>query len=239
MDTTYSLSMVFPAYNEQDNVDRLVRDADTVGRKIFGDAYEIIIVDDGSKDETPVMLKNLQNEFPKLVVYTHSPNKGYTAALRTGFTHARKDLIFYSDADNQFDLNEIPILLEHVDQNDIVCGYRNPRVDPWIRIFVSRCFNILSHSIFRFPVRDVDCAFKIFRREVFDRITITSENFMVDTEIMAKAVLFNMRVTEVGVTHLPRQAGETTVKPGDVFKTLRGMWTLWTQLREMKKTGIH
>ncbi len=233
METKYSLSMVFPAYNEQDNVDRLVRDADKVGKDLFGDRYEVIVVDDGSKDRTPQILADLQKEFPNLVVYTHSPNKGYTAALRTGFTNAKKDLIFYSDADNQFDLSEIPLLLERIDGNDIVCGYRNPRVDPWLRLFVSRCFNIMSHAIFKFPVRDVDCAFKLFRREVFDRIKIKSENFMVDTEIMAKAVKFNMRVTEVGVTHLPRKAGQTTVKPSDVLKTLRGMRKLWVELHQM------
>lgn len=233
METKYSLSMVFPAYNEQDNVDRLVRDADRVGRKLCGDDYEVIVVDDGSKDRTPQLLVELGREFPNLVIYTHSPNKGYTAALRTGFTNAKKDLIFYSDADNQFDLEEIPLLLERIDDNDIVCGYRNPRVDPWLRLFVSRCFNIMSHTIFKFPVRDVDCAFKLFRREVFDRIKIKSENFMVDTEIMAKAVKFGMRVTEVGVTHLPRKAGKTTVKPSDVFKTLKGMRKLRGELREL------
>ncbi|HPQ39537.1 MAG TPA: glycosyltransferase family 2 protein [bacterium] len=235
MAAKYSLSMVFPAYNEQDNVEKLVQDADTLGRDVFGEDYEVIVVDDGSKDKTPEILARLKTRYPRLVVYTHSPNRGYTAALRTGFTNAKKDLIFYSDADNQFDLSEIPLLLEKIDDNDIVSGYRNPRIDPWIRIFVSRCFNIMSHTIFKFPIRDVDCAFKLFRREVFDKIKINSDNFMVDTEIMAKAVLFKMRVAEVGVTHLPRQAGETTVKPSDVFKTLRGMWKLWFELRDLKR----
>ncbi|MBN1297481.1 glycosyltransferase family 2 protein [bacterium] len=235
MNKKYSLSMVFPAYNEQDNVEKLVKDADSIGKNIMDDRYEIIVVDDGSKDHTPAILNRLKTEYPHLVVYTHSPNRGYTAALRTGFTQAKMDLIFYSDADNQFDLTEIPLLLDRIGDNDIVSGYRNPRIDPWLRIFVSRCFNVMSHTIFRFPIRDVDCAFKLFRREVFDKITITSDNFMVDTEIMAKAVLFGMRVAEVGVTHLPRCAGKTTVKPSDVFKTLRGMYTLWFELKEMKK----
>lgn len=235
MEKKYSLTMVFPAYNEQDNVDRLVRDADRVGKDVFGDDYEIIVVDDGSTDKTAEMLAGLKEEFDHLVVLTHSPNQGYTAALRTGFTNASKDLIFYSDADNQFDLSEIPLLMKLVDDNDIVSGYRNPRIDPWLRIFVSRCFNIMAHSVFRFPIRDVDCAFKIFRKEVFDKIQINSDNFMVDTEIMSKAVIHKMRVAEVGVTHLPREAGETTVRPSDVFKTLRGMWHLWFELRELKK----
>ncbi|MCD4654451.1 glycosyltransferase family 2 protein [bacterium] len=217
-------------------MEKLVRDADRVGKDFFGDNYEIIIVDDGSKDNTAQILNELKNEFDHLMVYTHSPNQGYTAALRTGFTNATRELIFYSDADNQFDLGEIPLLMNFVDDNDIVSGYRNPRIDPWLRIFVSRCFNLLSHSIFRFPIRDVDCAFKIFHRKVFDKIKINSDNFMVDTEIMSKAVLFKMKVAEVGVTHLPREAGETTVKPSDVFKTLRGMWQLWHELRDMKKS---
>jgi len=235
VDMKFSLSMVFPAYNEQDNLDRLVRDADKVGKDVFGDDYEIIIVDDGSKDKTPDILEQLKKEYDHLVVYTHSPNQGYTAALRTGFSNASKDLIFYSDADNQFDLSEIPLLMALVEDNDIVSGYRNPRIDPWFRIFVSRCFNLMSHSLFSFPVRDVDCAFKIFHKRVFDKIKINSDNFMVDTEIMSKAVFFNMKVAEVGVTHLPREEGETTVKPTDVFKTLRGMWQLWHELKEMKK----
>ncbi len=233
MSQKYSLSMVFPAYNEEENVDRLVRDADRVCRTITDD-YEVIVVDDGSKDRTPDILKKLKEEFSNLVIYTHSPNKGYTAALRTGFTSAKKELVFYSDADNQFDLSEITLLLNLVDQNDIVVGFRKDRQDPWIRKFVSRCFNIMSHQIFKFNVRDVDCAFKVFRREVFDKIKITSENFMVDTEIMSKAVVYGFRVAEVGVTHLPRTAGTTTVKPTDVFKTLKGMLKLYQELKLLK-----
>jgi len=235
MASEYSLSLVFPAFNEEDNLDRLVRDADQASKAIVQD-YEIVVVDDGSTDSTPQLLEKLKSEFPNLVVYTHSPNKGYTAALRPGFTSAKKDLIFYTDADNQFDLNELSLLLDRIDNNDMVVGYRKDRQDPWIRKFVSRCFNIMSHTIFKFPVRDVDCAFKLFRREVFDKIKITSEHFMVDTEIMSKAVDYNFKVAEVGVTHLPRTAGETTVKPSDVTKTLKGMAKLYQELKQIKST---
>ncbi|MBN1356422.1 glycosyltransferase family 2 protein [bacterium] len=234
MDGQYSLSMVFPAYNEQDNLERLIADADRASGSVSDD-YEIIIVDDGSTDRTPEILARLKESYPNLVVHTHKPNRGYTAALRTGFAGATKDLVFYSDADNQFDLQEIGLLMEKIEGNDIVVGYRKDRQDPWIRIFVSRCFNILSHAVFKFSVRDVDCAFKLFRRNVFDEIKINSEHFMVDTEIMSKAVLYGYRVAEVGVTHLPRTAGQTTVKPTDVIKTLRGMIWLHTELRRLKK----
>jgi len=226
--------MVFPAYNEEANLDKLIKDADQTAQKLTDD-YEIIIVDDGSTDNTPEILKNLKKEFTNLVVYTHSPNKGYTAALRTGFTNAKKDLVFYSDADNQFILSEISLLLMKIDSNDLVVGYRKDRQDPWIRKFVSRCFNIMSHSIFKFTVRDVDCAFKLFRREVFDKIKINSDHFMVDTEIMSKAALFGFRTDETGVTHLPRTAGETTVKPTDVIKTLKGMAKLHKELKQLKQ----
>lgn len=235
MKSSFSLSLVFPAYNEEENLDKLIRDADRVAKKLVSD-YEIIVVDDGSKDRTPQILQELGQEFPNLVVFTHSPNKGYTAALRTGFTGAKKDLIFYSDADNQFNLEEIELLLPLADDHDIVAGFRKDRQDPWIRIFVSRCFNIFSHSIFKFPVRDVDCAFKIFHKYVFEKIKINSENFMVDTEIMAKAVVYGFRIAEVGVTHLPRSAGKTTVKPSDVFKTLKGMAKLRQELTTLKKS---
>ena len=230
----YSLSLVFPAYNEEENLEKLVKDADDAGRQNVED-YEIIVVDDGSTDGTPRILNQLKKDYPNLVVYTHSPNKGYTAALRTGFSKARKDLIFYSDADNQFNLKEIYLLLESIDNNDMVVGYRRDRQDSWIRIFVSRCFNVISHAVFHFTVRDVDCAFKLFRRKVFDKIKITSDHFMVDTEIMSKAVVYGFCVTEVGVTHLPRQAGETTVKPTDVIKTLKGMAKLRKELAQIRK----
>ncbi len=228
------MSLVFPAYNEEDSLERLVAEADAAAKKLLKD-YEIVVVDDGSVDRTPQVLEKLKEKYPSLVVYTHSPNKGYTAALRTGFTNAKKELIFYSDADNQFKMDEIELLLPLVEENDIVVGYRKDRQDPWLRIFVSRCFNIMSHRIFKFPVRDVDCAFKIFKREVFDKIKINSEHFLVDTEIMAKAVVFGFKVAEVGVTHLPREAGETTVKPTDVIRTIQGMIKLHKELAELKK----
>jgi glycosyltransferase involved in cell wall biosynthesis len=234
MTQDYSLSLVFPAYNEQDNLERLIEDSDNAAKTIC-ENYEIIVVDDGSTDDTPQLLEKLKSTYPNLVVYTHSPNKGYTAALRTGFTNAKKDLVFYSDADNQFDMKEISLLMAQIKANDIVVGYRKDRQDPWLRKFVSRCFNIFSHSVFKFPVRDVDCAFKLFKREVFDKIKITSEHFMVDTEIMSKAVVFGFKVAEVGVTHLPRTAGETTVKPSDVTKTLRGMVKLHAEIRQLKQ----
>lgn len=235
MTETYSISMVFPAYNEQDNLERLLKEADEAVSKVSSD-YEIIVVDDGSTDETPALLKQLQTVYPFLVVYTHAPNKGYTAALRTGFTNARKELVFYSDSDCQFKLDEIDLLLPYTKTHDLVVGYRKDRQDPWIRKFVSRCFNMMSHAVFKFNVRDVDCAFKFFRRSVFEKIKIKSEHFMVDTEIMSKAVVYGFKVKEVGVTHLPRNAGKTTVKPTDVLRTLKGMAKLFLELQGIKKS---
>lgn len=235
MNSDYSISMVFPAYNEQDNLDRLLAEADAAARRVSSD-YEIIVVDDGSLDDTPNVLKRLQTQYANLVVYTHTPNRGYTAALRTGFTNAQKPLIFYSDSDCQFKLDEIDLLLPYTRDFDLVVGYRKDRQDPWIRKFVSRCFNRMSHAVFKFTVRDVDCAFKFFRREVFDRIKINSEHFMVDTEIMAKAVVYGFRVKEIGVTHLPRHAGQTTVKPSAVYRTILGMIQLHKELQQIKQS---
>ena len=229
----FSLSLVFPAYNEAVNLEDLVSRAFESVKDIVSD-FEIIIVDDGSTDNTIPTLDSLKAKFGEKLRSIHlRPNKGYASALREGFLNAKKDFIFYSDADNQFDLNEITLLFEHMDTNDLVVGYRKDRQDNFLRIFLARGFNLIARTIFGLKVRDIDCAFKLFKREVFEKIKINDDNYLLDTEILAKAKKFNMSLKEVGVTHLPRQKGSSTVKPSAVFVTLYGLAKLAKDLRKI------
>ena len=139
-------------------------------------------------------------------------------------------LVFYTDADNQFDVHELKNLLPSIDDYDIVSGFRIYRFDPFSRLVLSWGYNLLVRVLFRIRVRDVDCAFKLFRREIFDRIHIESKRFFVDTEILAKASRLGLKMTEIGVRHYPRTAGESTVRPSHVLHTLAEIASMWRDI---------
>jgi glycosyltransferase involved in cell wall biosynthesis len=224
------ISVVLPAYNEEENIERQVRSVDEVLHDMRFDDYEIVVVDDGSTDGTRAACEAMREDVPKLRLLVHEVNLGYAMALRTGFTSAAMPLVFYTDADNQFDVRELKNLLPGIDDYDIVCGFRIYRFDPVSRLVLSWGYNLLVRVLFRIRVRDVDCAFKLFRREVFDSITIESKKFFVDTEILAKASRAGMKMTEIGVRHYPRTAGESTVRPSHVISTLGEIASMWTDI---------
>jgi len=224
------ITVVLPAYNEEDNIERQVRAADEVLRDLRFDDYEILVVNDGSADRTREVAEALCAEIPKLRVVSHERNQGYAKALRTGFTGAAMPLVFYTDADNQFDMRELKNLLAAIDDYEIVCGFRIYRFDPFTRLVLSWGYNLLVRILFRIRVRDVDCAFKLFRREIFDRFTIESRKFFVDTEVLAKASKLGMRMTEIGVRHYPRTAGQSTVRPSHILSTLREIADMWMDI---------
>jgi len=230
-----SISLVFPAYNEASNLPTLISAAFINASKITTD-FEVIIVNDGSQDNTIEILDELRGKFgERLVVFNFKPNKGYAFALRTGFLKAKKDLIFYSDSDNQFDLSEIPLLLKYYKENDIVIGYRKDRQDNFLRLFVSKGYNTLIRLIFGLKVRDIDCAFKLFKRDVFKKIDIKLEKFLIDTEVLVKAKKLGMKIAQVGVSHLPRLKGSSTVRARDVLFTLRGLVKLRKDLKGLNR----
>jgi glycosyltransferase involved in cell wall biosynthesis len=225
-----SLSVILPAYNEEENIERAVTQAVEVLPKLATD-FEVIVVNDGSVDGTAEIVQALVSEHhPQVRLLSHLSNRGCGAALRTGFAHARHDLVFYTDADNQFDISELRYFVPLMDDCDAVVGFRVYRYDSVLRSMVSWVYNRLVRVLFRVKVRDVDCSFKLFRREVIDKITIESEDFFVDTELVAKARRWNFRVVEKGVRHYPRVAGETTVQPSDVTRTLRTVLSMWRRI---------
>jgi glycosyltransferase involved in cell wall biosynthesis len=224
------VSVILPAYNEEENLEKCVNRALEVLPKV-SDEYEVLVVNDGSRDDTSGVGWQLVNDhYPRLRLLNHTVNLGYGAAIRTGLHHAKHDLVFYTDADNQFDIGELEHFLPLAETSDLVLGFRVYRYDSVLRSMLSWIYNRLVGVVFRVRVRDVDCAFKLMRREVVEKLTIECTNFFVDTEIVARARKWNFRIVEKGVRHYPRTAGETTVRPSDIPGTLREIARMWRRI---------
>jgi len=231
-----SISAVLPAYNEEDNIENATRQMADVLRSLELKDWEVIVVDDGSVDQTGEIADRLvASDSAHIRVIHHDPNLGYAAALKNGFASARHQLIFFTDSDLQFDVREIKKLLPLIDEADIVCGFRIYRFDHLTRLVLSWGFNLLVRMTFRINVRDIDCAFKLFRREVFDQVQIESRKFFVNAEVLAKAKYFGFRLAEVGVRHYPRAAGSSTVRASHVLSTLKELAHIWINIHSKSR----
>jgi len=206
-----SLSIVLPAYNEAENVEQAVSHV-SEGAQTLDRDYEIILVNDGSTDRTGEIGRQLEKEVPNFRLVEHYPNRGYGGALKAGFEAAEKELIAFYPGDAQFDFGEITRLLERLEEKDadIVCGYRVDRQDTAIRRLNAWGWNSVVRLLFGYLCRDIDCGFKLFRREVLDHVNIVSDGAMIDTELLAGAKARGFRIVEAPLTHLPREAGEAT-----------------------------
>ncbi len=209
MQKIQSLSIFFPTYNEELNI------AETIHRSIkavskITSLYEVIIINDCSTDNTVKIVENLQKEYgnKKLRLISHDNNKGYGGALITGFKNSKYEYVFFSDADLQFDFEEINLLTKHLNEYDVVIGYRHDRQDPLRRIIFAKAWNVLNRILFGLCVKDIDCAFKIIKRNIMDSISITSQGNMISAELLINISQNNIRIKEVPVTHLPRTLGE-------------------------------
>lgn len=200
------LSLVFPAWNEAENLPALLASATATGREL-GFAFEVVIVDDGSQDASRAVIDAWCRCDPRIRSVHHAENQGYGAALRAGLKAARGEFVFFSDADLQFDLAEIRRLLDHTDEFEIVAGYRAPRRDPWLRRAIAAVWGIIVGALFDLPVRDIDCAFKVFHRKVLEAIPIQSVGAFVNTEILVRARAAGFRIKQVPVSHRRRRSG--------------------------------
>jgi glycosyltransferase involved in cell wall biosynthesis len=231
------LSIVLPAFNEELNVGTAVTRALEIGDRLC-EELEVIVVDDGSTDRTAEVVRGLAGDDDRVVLVQHRSNRGYGEALRSGFTSAKKDLVFFTDADNQFDLNELAGFLALIDRVDVVAGYRKNRCDPPIRLFNAKAWNLMVRLLFYVPVRDIDCAFKLFRREVFDGVHLESVGAMVNTELMVKVGRSGYSIVELPVTHLPRTAGTARgAHPRVILHALRELLTMHGRLSTMDRSG--
>jgi glycosyltransferase involved in cell wall biosynthesis len=204
-----SISVFFPCYNEQDNVAKVAEQAIGVLDGLHAD-YEILIVDDGSSDHTAEVADRMAAANPRVRVVHHPRNRGYGAALQSGFRAATKELVFYTDGDAQFDLNELPPLLPLMKEFDIVSCYRMDRKDTPFRKLGGWLWTKMNGMLFSLNLRDIDCAFKLYKRTIFDHITMESQGALIDTEILARAARKGYKITQRGVHHYPRTAGRET-----------------------------
>jgi glycosyltransferase involved in cell wall biosynthesis len=229
-ETTPALSLVFPAFNEAENLPELLESAISIGEALALD-FEIVIVDDGSRDRSAEFLAISSSRDPRIRAVQHAAKRGYGAALRSGLREARGDLVFFSDADLQFDLAEIRRLLEHAGDFDIVAGYRSPRRDRWIRRVIAWVWGGLVRLLFDLPIRDIDCAFKVFRREVLDAIPIESIGAFVNTEILARAHAAGFAIKQIPVSHRRRRSGrQSGAHPRVIARALIELSQLYSEL---------
>ncbi len=216
----YNISFFFPCYNEEDNVSELITQSEKV-LKEYADNWEIIIVNDGSSDRTRDIVEGIMKGNSNIRLINHDENQGYGAALTSGFENAKYDLIFFSDGDLQFNLNEIIQFLEKIDDFDYIIGYRIKRQDNFIRIFNANLWNLVLRITCGLKVRDIDCAFKLFHRSIFDGIKIHSRGAFASAEILLKLKDGEFNFIEIGVNHYPRLKGEQTGgNPFVIFKAI-------------------
>jgi len=204
-----SLTVFFPCYNEEANVERTTRAALKTCRRLGVD-FEVIIVNDGSKDRTGEIADRLAGDESHVRAVHNHPNRGYGGALQRGFREATKEWVFYTDGDGQFDFEEIDKLFPLLERFDIASAYRLDRKDSVMRKVNAFCWTRLINAFFDLGLRDIDCAFKLYPRKLFDEIDMRSEGALIDTEILARAKRLGYSIGQVGVHHFPRTAGQQT-----------------------------
>lgn len=227
-----SLSVFFPCYNEEANVERVTRAAVRMCQRVCPADHEVIIVDDGSRDRTGPIADALSAELPHVRAVHNHPNLGYGGALQRGFREATKDYVFYTDGDGQFDFEEIDRLLPLMERFDIISAFRLDRKDPLMRKINAACWTTLVNVMFGLWLRDIDCAFKLYPRELFTRIEMRSTGALIDTEVLARAKYLGYTIGQVGVHHFPRLAGsQTGANLRVILRAFRELFTLWRHIR--------
>jgi glycosyltransferase involved in cell wall biosynthesis len=224
------LSYFFPAHNEEANLEGLVEEA-LVTLPTLADTFEIIAVDDGSSDATPTIADRLAAAHPDVVRVVHHPtNLGYGAALRSGFGAARYELVAFTDGDRQFkivDIGRLTARLARTDHPDVVVGFRIKRADPPARIAYARAYRLANRIFFGLQITDVDCAAKLFRREVLEELRVESGGAFFSAEMIIKLRAAGRTVVEVGIPHYARMAGSATgANPRVVLRAMRDFWLL-------------
>jgi glycosyltransferase involved in cell wall biosynthesis len=230
-----SLSVFFPEYNEEANVENMVKAAQAIIPEV-AEKWEIIPVNDGSKDKTGEIIDRLAKADPHVKPVHHEKNQGYGGAVISGLKASTMDLVFFTDGDLQFDLREITLLLEKLDEGDLILGFRKNRRDPWNRKLNAFLWGSLVKFLFGFKVKDVDCAFKLIKRKVLDKVEVSAGGAMVSTELLARAHKAGFKFVEVGVTHLPRVAGtQTGANLKVILRAFKELFKLYGKINQQSR----
>lgn len=238
-----NISVILPIYNEAAGIEETIRSI--ASTKIPGvSTLEIVAVDDGSQDSTPRILSRLSKKYANITIVTHSPNRGYGATLKSGARAATHDWILFMDADMQFNIKSLKPFLKYTEDYDYVIGYRKDRADNTRRKFISFLYNRIVRFMFGLPIRDVDCAFKLMKRNTVRRIKGLPNSFFVSAALMIKSLRQGMLIKELPVKHLPRTKGVSTVTIPQVIRTIRDLALLYREtvlteyVRMIQKLGI-
>jgi glycosyltransferase involved in cell wall biosynthesis len=232
LDRSLSISVFFPAYNDAPSIPKLVADAFAVLPQLSDD-YEVIVINDGSSDNTGQVLAALEQQYaPRMRVVTHPRNLGYGQALRTGFEAATKDLVFYTDGDGQYDVRELPKLLERMAPSvGLVNGFKLERNDPKHRIMIGEAYNRFARFLFRVKLRDIDCDFRLIRRCLLHQLRLVSTSGTICVELVRKIELTPWQVREVGVHHYERKHGRSQFfRMQSLLSTLYQLTRLYVQV---------
>ena len=225
------ISIILPAYNEEENIEEVVEKTACFLMRQKG-IYEIIVVNDGSTDGTSKILAKLKERYVFINVINLENNQGYGNALKLGFYNAKNNYVFFMDSDNQFNIKQLIEFWLHINKFDVIVGYRYQRYDTFLRQILSWGFNKLCFFWFGLRLHDIDCAFKLFKKECIKNIEITSKDFFINAEIMIRLKANKVSILELPVTHYPRLKGVTTVKSGHIPKTLKTMYFFWCSIKK-------
>ncbi len=234
-----SLSVFFPAYNDAPSLPSLVAKTFAALQAHVAD-YEVIVVNDGSYDDTAKVLDDLRRQYhPHLRIVTHQQNRGYGGALRSGFASATKEFVFYTDGDGQYDAGELPRLLELVaPDTGLVNGYKLERHDPAHRIWIGSTYNFCARLLFGIGIRDIDCDYRLIRRSLLDRIHLTSTSGTICVELVRKLELTGCGVVETGVHHYARLHGKSQFfRLPSLATTLYELVGLWVRVVVLRRKG--
>jgi glycosyltransferase involved in cell wall biosynthesis len=231
-----SISAFFPCYNDAKTIGDLVMEADRQLR-VLTDDHEIIVVNDGSRDESAAVLSALSAQVERLRVVTHPVNRGYGAALRSGFEHSTKELVFYTDGDGQYDVREIPILLRLLtDDTHVVNGMKMTRHDPPHRVFFGNLHRFATRWSFWLPINDVDCDFRLIRRSVLEKLRLSSSSGSICVELVKQAQRAGAQFREVSVHHYARRSGVSEFfTPRRILHTYADLAVMWVELMVVAK----
>jgi len=230
------ISITLPALNEAQNIEKLSEEI--IG--YFKDKnipFEIIIINDGSSDKTGESADVLASTYENISTIHHPQNKGYGKSLKDGFQASRYEYLFFTDADRQFKINSLDTFLPFMKEGkvDMVIGYRIDRKDTYFRKLIGWCFNRIMRILFSLDYKDIDCAFKLFKREAFECLEIKSDDFLFNAELLAKAKVKKMSIAQIGVEHYPRCGGKSTISYKTIYLAIKKLMSLHRGIKDFTK----